>query len=238
MCLGITSFAFDAKSAGRANRITDSNPVRLIFSSASSAGDQPGHAGGETSQKQAGARRMPHPFQRIVAEFIRAVLQTGPSSLETPRCGQIWGAITSQRPQVTEDMDILGNDYPEKILETHESPCLSLDQSTHRQFPQRKQDPIRFRNLIRTLEESLRQKYPDREIALLLAPFNALADDVDFWNHNFEGLAVLGAAGLFRVYRLQRPVEDLAIRSAEHTSELQSLMRISYAVFCLKKKNK
>src|SRR3546814_3472554 len=28
------------------------------------------------------------------------------------------------------------------------------------------------------------------------------------------------------------------IRSEEHTSELQSLMRISYAVFCLKKKNK
>src|SRR3546814_972417 len=29
-----------------------------------------------------------------------------------------------------------------------------------------------------------------------------------------------------------------ANRSEEHTSELQSLMRISYAVFCLKKKNK
>src|SRR3546814_4750581 len=29
-----------------------------------------------------------------------------------------------------------------------------------------------------------------------------------------------------------------ADRSEEHTSELQSLMRISYAVFCLKKKNK
>src|SRR3546814_7442943 len=28
-----------------------------------------------------------------------------------------------------------------------------------------------------------------------------------------------------------------AIRSEEHTSELQSLMRISYAVFCLKKQN-
>src|SRR3546814_10211573 len=27
------------------------------------------------------------------------------------------------------------------------------------------------------------------------------------------------------------------VRSEEHTSELQSLMRISYAVFCLKKKN-
>src|SRR3546814_7594685 len=30
----------------------------------------------------------------------------------------------------------------------------------------------------------------------------------------------------------------LAVRSEEHTSELQSLMRISYAVFCLKKKKK
>src|SRR3546814_10160132 len=30
----------------------------------------------------------------------------------------------------------------------------------------------------------------------------------------------------------------VAVRSEEHTSELQSLMRISYAVFCLKKKTK
>src|SRR3546814_3409487 len=39
--------------------------------------------------------------------------------------------------------------------------------------------------------------------------------------------------------RLRRQVErDLRNgRSEEHTSELQSLMRISYAVFCLKKKN-
>src|SRR3546814_2190686 len=33
------------------------------------------------------------------------------------------------------------------------------------------------------------------------------------------------------------PTIVLARRSEEHTSELQSLMRISYAVFCLKKKN-
>src|SRR3546814_1628638 len=31
---------------------------------------------------------------------------------------------------------------------------------------------------------------------------------------------------------------DAHVRSEEHTSELQSLMRISYAVFCLKKKKK
>src|SRR3546814_1054009 len=33
-------------------------------------------------------------------------------------------------------------------------------------------------------------------------------------------------------------LDHLGARSEEHTSELQSLMRISYAVFCLKKKNK
>src|SRR3546814_1728563 len=33
-------------------------------------------------------------------------------------------------------------------------------------------------------------------------------------------------------------LEQITFRSEEHTSELQSLMRISYAVFCLKKKNK
>src|SRR3546814_7253703 len=38
----------------------------------------------------------------------------------------------------------------------------------------------------------------------------------------------------------RRELERVArvLRSEEHTSELQSLMRISYAVFCLKKKNK
>src|SRR3546814_4094687 len=41
-----------------------------------------------------------------------------------------------------------------------------------------------------------------------------------------------GAPDLRLVERLQQ------VRSEEHTSELQSLMRISYAVFCLKKKKK
>src|SRR3546814_7236120 len=37
-------------------------------------------------------------------------------------------------------------------------------------------------------------------------------------------------------WRTRRWNESLSTRSEEHTSELQSLMRISYAVFCLKKK--
>src|SRR3546814_7402619 len=51
-----------------------------------------------------------------------------------------------------------------------------------------------------------------------------------------------GAAGGCARARLRDQQRNLAdqladvVRSEEHTSELQSLMRISYAVFCLKKK--
>src|SRR3546814_9042379 len=40
----------------------------------------------------------------------------------------------------------------------------------------------------------------------------------------------------FYARRVNHQCDDVG-RSEEHTSELQSLMRISYAVFCLKKKN-
>src|SRR3546814_1330928 len=43
---------------------------------------------------------------------------------------------------------------------------------------------------------------------------------------------------LFVRLDLTSPVEWALGRSEEHTSELQSLMRISYAVFCLKKKHR
>src|SRR3546814_6330401 len=46
------------------------------------------------------------------------------------------------------------------------------------------------------------------------------------------GLIVLIARGL-----VDRPDEQRVWRSEEHTSDLQSLMRSSYAVFCLKNKN-
>src|SRR3546814_2720828 len=53
---------------------------------------------------------------------------------------------------------------------------------------------------------------------------------------------VVGAAVADRLVEDRRigcqPGDAVLVRSEEHTSELQSLMRISYAVFCLKKKTK
>src|SRR3546814_1820550 len=46
------------------------------------------------------------------------------------------------------------------------------------------------------------------------------------------------ALGELRLLHQRAPSGDILHRSEEHTSELQSLMRNSYAVFCLKKKTK
>src|SRR3546814_1718234 len=55
-----------------------------------------------------------------------------------------------------------------------------------------------------------------------------------------DGMDVLAvrAAADEAVARARTEGPVILERSEEHTSELQSLMRISYAVFCLKKKNK
>src|SRR3546814_2884507 len=45
-----------------------------------------------------------------------------------------------------------------------------------------------------------------------------------------------GRMAYFATARITRLESDPSTRSEEHTSELQSLMRISYAVFCLKQK--
>src|SRR3546814_2640793 len=59
-------------------------------------------------------------------------------------------------------------------------------------------------------------------------------------NANFEAdvdaLGVKKDAPIYFLCRTGGRSRAAAVRSEEHTSELQSLMRISYAVFCLKKK--
>src|SRR3546814_2875854 len=77
----------------------------------------------------------------------------------------------------------------------------------------RERDPIHFWVLAGELEDVVQDRIRD----VLDGP----------------GLAVVERGELFHQPRI---VE--LVRSEEHTSELQSLMRISYAVFCLKKKKK
>src|SRR3546814_2307603 len=66
-----------------------------------------------------------------------------------------------------------------------------------------------------------------------------IGDDMVMRNKVLIALAASWLAGTASGQAQQGAPDESTIkgRSEEHTSELQSLMRISYAVFCLKKKN-
>ena len=100
-----------------------------------------------------------------------------------------------------------------ELLTVHEPPCVSLYQSTHRRHPDRSQDPIRFRNLVRDAETALGQGYPERDGEALLEPLRALARDKAFWNQRTDGLAVFASPERLEVIDVQRPVNDRVVVS-------------------------
>lgn len=59
-------------------------------------------------------------------------------------------------------------------------PCLSLYMPTERAFPQREQNVIRFKNLLRQLEADLVERFPEADHVALLAPLQTLVDNADF----------------------------------------------------------
>lgn len=121
-------------------------------------------------------------------------------------------------------MHSLSDDFAQGVLLEQQGPHLSLYQPTHRHRPENQQDPIRFRNLVKRLEDSLQQKYAAGDVRELVDPYRALAEDPEFWNHTQLGLAVLAAPGFFRVYRLLRPVPELAVVAGSF--HLKPLLRI------------
>ena len=123
-------------------------------------------------------------------------------------------------------MNSVDHDAVAGLWDECDPPCLSLFQPTHRDHPDNQQDPIRFRNLVKKLEESLRQQFGTNEIQRLLEPLLALAEDHNFWNCTFDGLAVLRNRSMFRVYKLQRPVAELAVvADSFHTKPLLRILQ-------------
>jgi hypothetical protein len=127
---------------------------------------------------------------------------------------------TSHKPDILTPADLV------TMASFKGRPCLSLYQPTHRRHPENQQDPIRFRHLVKALETSLRQLHAADTVRALLEPFEVLADDHDLWNHTQDGLAVLGAPGMFRLFLLPRPVAELAVvADSFHTKPLRQWLQ-------------
>src|SRR3546814_5508269 len=69
-----------------------------------------------------------------------------------------------------------------------------------------------------------------------LFPYTTLFRSLLAWAHTSLRTQVRSQVMSPRTLTISRLAASADVRSEEHTSELQSLMRISYAVFCLKKK--
>ena len=123
-------------------------------------------------------------------------------------------------------MNSVNQDAAAGLWDECDPPCLSLFQPTHRNHPDNQQDSIRFKNLVKALEESLQKQFESDEIEHLLEPMLALAEDHDFWNCTLDGLAVLRSRSTFRVYKLQRPVPELAVvADSFHTKPLLRILQ-------------
>lgn len=122
------------------------------------------------------------------------------------------------------------------LLSDQEPPCISLYQPTHRHHPENQQDPIRYRNLLVAMENSLRQNYSTRDTRALLDDFRSLARDDGFWNHRTDGLAILSSPGQFQFFDLQRSVPELlVVADSFHTKPLLLALQSSdrYQVLAL-----
>jgi hypothetical protein len=123
-------------------------------------------------------------------------------------------------------MELLNKEFIQELLTIDQTPCISLYMPTHRSHPENLQDPIRFKNLLKQLEESLSQKYSAGEVKKHIEPLEALVNDKSLWNHTTKGLAVFSASGLLKIVGLPISVDELAmVADSFHTKPLRQYLQ-------------
>lgn len=102
-------------------------------------------------------------------------------------------------------IDLKKRDRVVGVMMAMEAPKLSIYLPTHRSFPENKQDPILYKNLVQQAEAELDGKYPRRLWEGTIAALNRLLDDTELWMHTSEGLGVLAAGDRVESFDLERP---------------------------------
>ncbi|MBC8006000.1 MAG: hypothetical protein H7X84_11040 [Verrucomicrobia bacterium] len=123
-------------------------------------------------------------------------------------------------------MKLLTRELIQDLLSAEQSICLSLYMPTYRIHPEKQQNPIRYKNLVRQMEESLLKKYTPDVVQKYIEPMETLIGDNELWNHTLNGLAVFSADGIFEVVNLHEPVSELAmVADSFHTKPLRQYIQ-------------
>ncbi len=105
----------------------------------------------------------------------------------------------------------LVNDFPNELINLEKGPFISIYLPTERKKPESTQNAIKFRNLLKQVEKTLKESHKDANIEAIMKRLNQIADDNLFWNKVKEGLAILANEDECLVYRLPQTVNELAV---------------------------
>lgn len=123
-------------------------------------------------------------------------------------------------------MELLTTSILSELNGVEKTPCLSLYMPTHRSHPDNLQDPIKYKNLLRQLESSIKHEDFGGDGTALLAPFEALANDQDFWNQTLNGLAVFANKDFFKVVKVPIEVNEMVVvANSFHTKPLKRYLQ-------------
>lgn len=105
--------------------------------------------------------------------------------------------------------------------------CISIYMPTHRRHPQNQQDPIRFKNLAKSVVEQIRESddFTAEEISSIEKRLSGLEEDRDFWNHRTDGLAWFYRGGQDYLFDLQRSVDELVV--VARSLHIKPLIRVT-----------
>jgi hypothetical protein len=127
-------------------------------------------------------------------------------------------------------MDLIARETIAELVDATPGRALSLFLPTHRAGPDSRpyaeEDVIRWKNQLREAEAALREAgASSRETDEMLAPARARIDDVEFWQHQSDGLAAFAAPGQFRTFRVPLRLDPLVVVSRRfHVTPLVPLL--------------
>lgn len=110
-------------------------------------------------------------------------------------------------------MSLLPRKDIEPLLRASGGPCVSIFLPTFRAGGERQQNPIRLKNVVRSVAERLEADWgmrsPDAD--KLLDPVKQLVDDNSFWLHQSDGLVLFRSADTFKSFQLPVQLNELAV---------------------------
>lgn len=110
-------------------------------------------------------------------------------------------------------MPLLSIDELKTLVENPKSPCISIYMPTQKAGPEVRQNPIRFKNLIREAEERLDAIGIRHTEAVDFLKSAHELDTVEFWENQDQGLGIFISPDVFRYYQLPMEFQELVVVS-------------------------